>query len=94
MTREKEKSKREKDQRGILMDVRSGQKAALEKAAKQKKNQVSTSQKSKKESSISKKGLPSLPLHLRCQPWPALPSVPQGTAPSICPEKENNFKGK
>lgn len=69
------------------MDVRSGQKAILEKSEKQKKNQESmTSQKSKKESSISQKG------HLRCQRWPALSSVPQGTIPSICPKKEDNFK--
>lgn len=63
--------------------------ATLEKAEKQKKSQESmTSQKSKKESGISQKG------RLRCQPWPAPASVPQGTTPPIGPEKEDNFKGK
>lgn len=72
---------------GILMDVRSGQKATLEKVKKQKKNQESmTSQKSKKESGISQKG------HLCCQPWPAPPSVPQGTTPSSVPKRRTISK--
>lgn len=73
---------------GILMDVRSGQKATLEKVKKQKKNQESmTSQKSKKE-----RYLPE-----RAPMLPALAGTTQCSTRNnslICPEKKDNFKGK